>query len=365
MSWLLTNCHVSVNFHNQEVREEGNGMISSARANKDRSDWIVYGFAVALIHLMGLALLLLEARKYPQLLGMGFLAYTLGLRHAFDADHIAAIDNTVRKLVQQRKNATGIGFFFSMGHSSVVFLMTLVTIYSMRWAQERLPEFQHVGGFIGTTVSGAFLLLIGIINLYIWLDIYRIFIELGRGKYDPDELEEVLNKRGFMARFVGPFYKMIQKSWHIFPLEFLFGLGFDTATEIALISISAGAASQTVPVAGILSFPLLFAAGMSLMDTADGIFMIRAYNWAFATPIRKVYYNLTITGLSVVAALFIGFVELAQVLSPKLGLNSEFWVWIQSLDFGNMGYFLAVLFVLVWAVSYGTWKFLHLEKGDS
>ncbi|QNB46771.1 HoxN/HupN/NixA family nickel/cobalt transporter [Thermanaerosceptrum fracticalcis] len=324
--------------------------------------WFGYGLVVAGIHILGLTLLLWQGREYPELLGMGFLAYTLGLRHAFDADHIAAIDNIVRKLVQQKKDATGIGFYFSLGHSTVVFLMTLVTILAMRWSQQNLPQLQEIGGLIGTTVSGGFLLIIGFVNLYIWLDIYRLFLQAGQKKYDDRQLEQLLDARGFIARFAGSFYRFINKSWHIYPLGFLFGLGFDTASEVALIAISAGVASQTIPIAGILSFPILFAAGMSLMDTADGIFMITAYRWAFATPLRKIYYNLTVTGLSVIAALFIGGIEIAQVITPKLGLQGWFWTSVQGLEFSGMGYLLVALFVFVWAFSYGAWKLFNLEK---
>lgn len=325
-------------------------------------NWFGYGVAVAGIHIFGIILLLLQGQDYPQLLGMGFLAYTLGLRHAFDADHIAAIDNTVRKLIQQKKDATGIGFYFSLGHSTVVFLMTLVTVIAMRWSQEKLPYLQEIGGLIGTVVSGGFLLLIGLLNLYIWLDLYRIFLKVRRKHYEEDKLENLLDSRGFLARFAGSLYRLIDKSWQIYPLGFLFGLGFDTASEVALIAISAGAAAQTVPLAGILSLPILFAAGMSLMDTADGVFMINAYRWAFATPLRKIYYNLTITGLSVVAALFIGFIELAQVITPKLGLKGWFWTWVQGLEFSEMGYLMVSLFILVWAFSFGMWKLLNLER---
>ncbi|WP_003542196.1 HoxN/HupN/NixA family nickel/cobalt transporter [Desulfotomaculum nigrificans] len=328
----------------------------------DRPKWFFYALAVLAIHILGLTLLITGAGDHPELLGMGFLTYTLGLRHAFDVDHIAAIDNTVRKLLQQREDPTGIGFFFSLGHSSVVFLMTLFTIFAMNIVQQELPQLKEIGGLIGTTVSGGFLLFLGLINLYIWNDIYRTFTRMRRGEFNEDNLEQLLLSRGLIARIVSPLYRFINKSWQVFPMGFLFGLGFDTASEVALLAISVGAARETIPLAGIISFPILFAAGMSLLDTADGVFMCNAYRWAFATPLRKIYYNLTITGVSVVVALFIGFVEVAQVLSSKIGLNGWVWNWVQNLDLNRFGYLLVFLFVLIWAVSFGLWKFLDLEK---
>ncbi len=329
---------------------------------KGRPKWLRYGAAVAGIHLVGLALLFLKVREYPQLLGFGFLAYTLGLRHAFDADHIAAIDNTVRKMVQQKEDPTGLGFFFSLGHSSVVFILAIITALSMHWAQLHVPQLKEVGGLIGTAVSGSFLLAIGLFNLYIWFDIYRFFKQMRQGKYDEGNLEELLLSRGFLSRFFGPLYRMINKSWHVYPLGFLFGLGFDTASEVALLAISANAATQALPFGVILSLPILFAAGMSLMDTADGVFMTTAYDWAFSTPLRKIYYNLSVTGLSVVAALLIGTVELVQIFSSKLGLNGGIWDWVQNLNFGDFGFLLVGLFIVVWGFSYVFWKVLRLEN---
>ncbi len=183
-----------------------------------------------------------------------------------------------------------------------------------------------------------------------------------RGEYDEENLDQLLLNRGFISRFFRPLYRLINKSWHVYPLGFLFGLSFDTASEIALLAISANLSSQAVPFAVILSLPILFAAGMSLMDTADGVFMTTAYHWAFSTPLRKIYYNLSVTGLSVIAALFIGLIELAQIITPKLGLNSGIWGWIQNLNFGGIGYLLVGLFVLAWGISYLLWKVLRLEN---
>lgn len=324
--------------------------------------WKSYGIIVAVLHIAGIAFLIGSMRDFPPLLGLGFLAYTLGLRHAFDADHIAAIDNTVRKLVQQNQNPVGVGFFFSLGHSSVVCCMAVASAFAAKWAEANIPQLKDIGGVIGTSISGVFLVLIGVLNFIILISIYQLFIKMRRSAYADNQLEQLLHSRGFVTRFLGPLFKLVTKSWHVYPIGFLFGLGFDTASEVALMAISAGAAKSVIPVSGIMALPILFAAGMSLLDTADGIFMTTAYRWAFRTPLRKVYYNMTVTGLSVVAALVIGVIELAQVLSPKLGLSNGFWQWIQDLDFGSLGYILVVIFVLSWAISFGIWKFMKIEE---
>ncbi|GFZ29769.1 HoxN/HupN/NixA family nickel/cobalt transporter [Clostridium zeae] len=329
---------------------------------KKNTNWIFYCVIVVVLHIIGVSLVLINISKYPQIIGLALLVYTLGLRHAFDVDHIAAIDNTVRKLIEQKKDSTGVGFFFSMGHSSVVFIMALITTFSMGWASKNIPQIKEVGSIIGTSVSGAFLVLIGVLNLFIWFDIYKFFKDTRKGKYEEESLEKLLLDRGLIAKLGKPFYKFISKSWHVYPLGFLFGLGFDTASEVALLAISANAATKSIPITMLIALPIVFAAGMSLMDTADGIFMTSAYNWAFSTPLRKIYYNLSVTGISVIAALFIGVVELTQILAPKLGLNSGVWMWIQNLDMANIGYLLVVLFVIMWALSYIIWKTLKLES---
>lgn len=324
--------------------------------------WFGYASVILGLHVVGLMALLPAAAVHPALLGMGFLAYSFGLRHAFDADHIATIDNTVRKLVQQKQDPLGVGFYFSLGHSTVVFFMAVAAALATRWTQHALPHLKEVGGLIGTTVSGAFLLVIGIINLLIWLEIYGIFRKMRLGQHDPEALEHLLLSRGIIARVAGPLFRLINKSWQVYPIGLLFGLGFDTASEVALLALSAVAAASALPLAGILALPVLFAAGMSMMDTTDGVFMTTAYRWAFATPLRKVYYNLTVTGLSVVAALLIGLIELLQVVSQELGVTTGFWKWLQDLDFGTFGYLLVALFVLAWSCSYGAWRFLRIEE---
>lgn len=324
--------------------------------------WFRYGVAVAGIHLLGISMLFINLKQYPQLLGLVFLSYTLGLRHAFDADHIAAIDNTVRKMIQQKQDPVGVGFFFSLGHSSVVCIMAIITAFSMHWVQQSIPQLKAVAGLVGTAVAGGFLLLIGLFNLFIWVELYKFFVNMRRGKYDQENLDELLLNRGLISRFFKPLYRIINKSWHVYPLGFLFGLSFDTASEVALLAISANLGIKEMPLTAILSLPILFAAGMSLMDTADGVFMTTAYHWAFSTPLRKIYYNLSVTGLSVIAALFIGLIELAQIITPQLGLKGGVWRWIQSLNFGSVGYILVGLFILTWVISYSIWKMLGFEN---
>ncbi|HEV2282507.1 MAG TPA: HoxN/HupN/NixA family nickel/cobalt transporter [bacterium] len=321
-----------------------------------------YGSAILALHIGGGLALAAAARAHPALLGMGFLAYTLGLRHAFDADHIAAIDNVVRRLVRDKRSPLGVGFYFSIGHSSVVLLMAAATVLVTQWTQRSLPHLQAAGELIGITVSGGFLLLIGVLNLFIWLDIYLIFQRMRAGHHDAGELEGLLLSRGLVMRVAGPLFRLITRDWHVYPLGVVFGLGFDTASEVALLALAAGAAASALPVWGVLALPLLFAAGMSLMDTSDGVFMTTAYRWAFATPIRKVYYNLTVTGLSVAAALLIGGIELAQAAAHALGLTAGVWGRLAALDLSRLGYLLVALFVLTWSLSYGAWKALRLEE---
>src|SRR5437588_3181294 len=275
-----------------------------------------FGAVILLLHILGWGLLLVYAHQYPFLVGLGVIAYTFGLRHAFDADHIAAIDNTTRKFLQQGKRSLGTGFFFSLGHSTVVFGLAVGLAMATRSVESHFTSFQHYGGIIGASVSGFFLWMIGLLNLIVLLDILRIYRQMKRGEFDQAQLEETLMNRGFMGRFFKRFFNMINESWHMYPLGFLFGLGFDTASEIVLLGITAGVAvnANAPPFLAILSLPILFAAGMSLMDTADGAFMMQAYGWAFSNPLRKVFYNITVTSLSVAIALLIGTIELLAVL---------------------------------------------------
>jgi high-affinity nickel-transport protein len=331
-----------------------------------RTEWIRlagFGGAVAALHIAGWGLFVLYSARYPALAGLGTLAYTFGLRHAFDADHIAAIDNTTRKQLQEGKRPLGVGFFFSLGHSTIVFALVAGLALAAKTVNSHIPSFQDYGGYVGASVSGTFLWIIGILNLLVLLDILRIYRRLKRGAFDERELEERLLDRGFMNRFfVGRLFRFVSRSWHMYPLGVLFGLGFDTATEVGLLAIAAGVATHHVPFLAVIALPLLFAAGMSLMDTADGAFMSHAYGWAFSNPIRKVYYNITVTSLSVAVALAIGTVELLQVLATKLALGGPFWSWLQNLDFGKLGYVVVGLFVITWLVSVAIWKGRRIEE---
>lgn len=337
------------------VIQRGVGMKSKLVLSK-------YIAVILVLHLLGGTLLFLNLKQYPQIIGFSILAYTLGLRHAFDADHIAAIDNVVRKFVQQKKDTSGVGFFFSLGHSSVVFIMAIISAFSMQWAENNIPQLKEYGGILGTVVSGCFLIIIGVINLFLMSEFFKLLKKTKNENYDDAQLEKLLQSRGLISRFLGFFYNRINKGWHMYPLGFMFGLGFDTASEIALLAISVNAVIQNLPVVVILALPLLFAAGMSLMDTADVILMSKAYSWAFATPLRKIYYNLFVTGLSVVAAILIGTIELIQLLVEKLGLNYGIWQSLDKINLGFMGYLLVIFFILFWSVSFSIFKFMKLEK---
>jgi high-affinity nickel-transport protein len=321
------------------------------------------GGAVLILHVLGWGLFLYYSRHSPALAGLGTLAYTFGLRHAFDADHIAAIDATTRKLLQDGKRPLGVGFFFSLGHSTIVFALATALAIGAKTLNSRIPTFQDYGGYVGASVSGTFLLLIGVLNLVVLLDIVRVFRDMRHGRYDRQRLEARLLDQGLMSRFfLRRLGGRIDSSWKMYPLGALFGLGFDTATEIGLLAIAAGVATHEAPFLAIVSLPILFAAGMSLMDTADGAFMCKAYGWAFSNPVRKVYYNITVTSLSVTVALVIGMIELLQVAAAKLSLDSGFWTFLDDLDFGKIGYVVVALFVATWAASLVIWKARRIEE---
>jgi high-affinity nickel-transport protein len=325
----------------------------------------LYG-VVVLLHVVGWGALLTYGIGHPAFLGLGGLAYTFGLRHAFDADHIAAIDNTTRKLLQEGRRPVGVGFFFSLGHSSVVLLMTVALGLAIKTLVEGViggnGQLAHVGSLIGTSVSGTFLVVIGVLNLVILLDVVRLYGRMRRGEYDRTSLQRELVAGGLMARVFGRLFKMVSESWHLYPIGLLFGLGFDTASEVALLAVSAGAAAQGLPFLAIVSLPVIFAAGMSLADTTDGAFMAKAYSWAFSNPIRKVFYNLTVTALSVFVALFVGMVELCQILISQLRLRGGLFDAISGLDFGSLGFVIVGAFVVTWAVAFAVFKLRRVEE---
>jgi high-affinity nickel-transport protein len=290
----------------------------------------------------------------------------LGMRHAFDADHIGAIDNTTRKLMSDGQRPLSVGFFFSLGHSSVVFLLAVGLGLGVKGLSGDVANdhsaLHRATGLIGPTVSGVFLFLIGILNLLVLVGIVRVFLRMRKGEFDERQLEQQLNARGFMNRFYGRATRAVKKPWHMYPLGLLFGLGFDTATEIALLATAGTAAAGGLPFYAILCLPILFAAGMSLLDTIDGAFMNFAYGWAFSKPVRKVFYNITITALSVAVALIVGTIELLSVFADKLNLTGGIWGSVSNLDLNLVGYFIVGLFVATWALALAVWRFGHIEE---
>ncbi|WP_099908670.1 HoxN/HupN/NixA family nickel/cobalt transporter [Streptomyces sp. TLI_171] len=298
--------------------------------------------------------------------GIGVTAYTLGMRHAFDADHIAAIDNTTRKLMEQRKRPLSVGFWFSLGHSSVVFALAVVLSLGVKALAGPLQDdgsaLHQITGLIGTAVSGAFLYLIAIVNLAILVGLWKVFRQMRAGHLDEGALEEQLDKRGLMNRLLGRVTNSVSKPWQMYPLGMLFGLGFDTATEVALLVLAGSGAASGLPWYAILCLPVLFAAGMCLLDTIDGSFMNFAYGWAFSKPARKIYYNLTVTGLSVAVALVIGTVELLGLLADKLHLHGRFWDWISGLDLNTVGFAIVGLFLATWLIALAVWRFARIEE---
>jgi high-affinity nickel-transport protein len=339
-------------------------------------EWTRAGLMVAvvvLLHVVGWLLLAAAVGGHYRIsnteifgFGTGALAYTLGMRHAFDADHIAAIDNTTRKLVGEGKRPLSTGFFFSLGHSSVVFVLAVLLNFGIRSLDEQVKNgnssLQYTTNIIGTCVSGFFLLLIAAFNVVILAGIVKVFRGMRSGAYDDAALEEQLNNRGLMNRFLGPLARRVDAPWKMYPIGFLFGLGFDTATEVALLVLAGTAVVGGLPFYAILSLPILFAAGMSLFDTADGCFMNFAYDWAFAKPVRKVYYNMTITGLSVFVALFIGATELLGLLGQDGNLNGSVWSFFENFNVNTAGFVIVGVFVLTWAAALAIWHFGKLEQ---
>src|SRR6516225_7427022 len=328
---------------------------------------------VLVLHLLGWGLLLAAVSGHYHItsteifgFGTGLLAYTLGMRHAFDADHIAAIDNTTRKLVAEGKRPLSVGFFFSLGHSSVVFVLAVLLNFGIRALNGQVRNsgstLHSVTGTVGTLVSGTFLYLIAGLNVIILVSIGKVFRDMRRGRYDDSELEEQLAKRGLLNRFFGPLARRVDTPWKMYPIGVLFGLGFDTATEVALLVLAGSAVASGLPFYAILSLPILFAAGMCLFDTADGCFMNFAYDWAFARPVRKVYYNLTITGLSVFVAFFIGTVEILGLIEQEYQLGGGFWTFMGNFDINKAGFVVVGVFVLTWAVALAVWHFGKIEQ---
>jgi len=308
---------------------------------------------------------LAEFGDRPALLGAAFLAYIFGLRHAVDADHIAAIDNVVRKLMQDGKRPIGVGFFFSLGHSTVVILAVAAIAVAAAAMKTQFAEFKDIGGVIGTSVSAGFLLILALANLMILRGVWRNFQNVRRGgSLDEDDLDLLMSKSGFFARIFRPLFRTVNRSWHMYPLGFLFGLGFDTATEIGLLGITAVEAAQGLPLWSILVFPALFTAGMALVDTTDSAVMVGAYGWAFVNPIRKLWYNLTITAVSVIVALLIGGLEALGLLADKLKLEGNFWQTIGNLndDLASFGFIVIGVFVASWIASVLIYRWKRFDE---
>jgi high-affinity nickel-transport protein len=306
-------------------------------------------------------------RTQPVLLGTAFLAYGFGLRHAVDADHIAAIDNVTRKLMQEGKRPVSVGFFFALGHSSVVLLAAAAIAGTAKALASQMDLAKSIGGVVGTLVSALFLFAIAAMNFFILLAVWRTFQAVRRGAaFQEQDFDLLLNSRGLLARFFRPLFRLITKGWHMFPLGFLFGLGFDTATEVALLGISATEAAKGLSIWSIMVFPALFTAGMSLIDTTDGVLMLGAYNWAFVKPMRKLYYNLTITMVSVVVAVAIGGIEVLGLIGDQLGLGGWFWDGIGALNdnFGSLGFIIIGIFIAAWIVSLVIYRYQGFDEID-
>ncbi len=334
----------------------------------------VGGMALTIIGLnvLGWGSLALALRGHHQVgktqvfgFGTGILAYTLGMRHAFDADHIAAIDNTTRKLIQDGKRPLSVGYFFSLGHSTVVFALAVMLNFGIRWLDGSIRNntggLHHWTGIVGTSISGTFLWLIGVLNLVVLLSIVRVTREMHRGRFDDRELERQLDNRGLMNRILGGYAKRIDTPTRMYPVGVLFGLGFDTATEVGLLVLAGSAVVSGLPFYAVLSLPILFAAGMCLFDTFDGCFMNFAYDWAFANPMRKIYYNLTMTGLSAFIALFIGTIEILSLIAGEADLTGPFWRFMQTFNINRAGFMIVGIFVATWIVALAIWHFGELE----
>jgi high-affinity nickel-transport protein len=312
---------------------------------------------------------LIAFHDYPALVGTAFLAYAFGLRHAVDADHIAAIDNVTRKLMQEGKRPVSVGLFFSLGHSTVVVLASAAIALAASTLQDRFEALKLVGGTIGTSISATFLFVIAAANFMILRSVYRTFRDVRRGgTFVEEDVDRLLAQRGFLGRLFRPLFRIVSRSWHMYPLGVLFGLGFDTATEIGVLGISAAEASKGLPIWSIMVFPALFTAGMSLIDTSDGVLMLGAYGWAFTKPIRKLYYNLTITFVSVLVAVLIGGIEALGLIADRLNLDGPFWLFVGALNdhFGSLGYLIIAIFVASWLISVAVYRlarFDRLEQG--
>jgi high-affinity nickel-transport protein len=343
-------------------------------SGQERSSIVGMSGFILILHSLGWGVLvgIVTPEHYPMAsgqflgIGLGMTAYTLGMRHAFDADHIAAIDNTTRKLMAEGKRPVSVGFWFSLGHSTIVFGLVALLAFGVRALAGQVENesslVQQITGVVGTAVSGTFLYIIGIINLVILIGIIKVFRNMRQGAYDEKALEEQLNKRGLMNRILSGATKTVSKPWQMYPIGVLFGLGFDTATEVGLLVLAGGAAAFALPWYAIMTLPILFAAGMSLLDTIDGCLMNFAYGWAFSRPVRKIYYNITITGLSVAVAMIIGTIELISIVTQQAGITTGPLAAIANISLDFVGYAIVTLFVLAWVIALMVWKYGRIEE---
>ncbi|HVB44759.1 MAG TPA: HoxN/HupN/NixA family nickel/cobalt transporter [Streptosporangiaceae bacterium] len=352
------------------------GRLAGVRAALTPAEWKRVGGMTALVvglHVVGWGLLAAAVAGHYHIargqlfgVGTGVLAYTLGMRHAFDADHIAAIDNTTRKLIGEGKRPLSVGLFFSLGHSSVVFVLAILLNFGIRALDSQVRNsgsaLHSVTSVVGTTVSGTFLYLIAAFNVVILAGIVKVFRQLRSGRFSDAELEEQLAKRGLMNRLLGPLNRRVDAPWKMYPIGLLFGLGFDTATEVAFLVLAGTAVASGLPFYAVLSLPILFAAGMSLFDTADGCFMNFAYDWAFARPVRKVYYNLIITGLSIFVAFFIGTVEILGLVGQEAHLTGGFWHFMSGFNINKAGFVIVGIFVVTWVAALAIWRLGKIEQ---
>jgi high-affinity nickel-transport protein len=375
MLLLMIDAPGQIDAPRKTVRSKLVSRVGTVRRSLSPAEWSrVGGMAATVIglYIVGFIMLMSAVPAHYHLsktevfgLGTGILALTLGMRHAFDADHISAIDNTTRKLMAEGKRPLSVGFFFSLGHSTIVFILAVLLNFGIRSLDDQVKNsnsgLHNVTGIIGTSVSGVFLYIIAALNIVVLVSIVKVFMDLRRGLYDDESLEEQLNKRGLMNRFFGPLARRIDTPWKMYPIGVLFGLGFDTATEVALLVLSGTAVASGLPFYAILSLPILFAAGMSTFDTMDGCFMNFAYGWAFARPIRKVYYNITITGLSVAVAFVIGTIEILGLLPSELNWTGSVWSWFENFNINTAGFIIVGLFVATWAIALSIWHFGHIE----
>jgi nickel/cobalt transporter (NiCoT) family protein len=329
---------------------------------------------IAGLHVVGFGILILVVAPHKYSLGSsgtfavgtGVTAYTLGMRHAFDADHISAIDNVTRKMMNEDKRPLSVGFFFSLGHSTIVFTLAFLIAVGVKALANPVRDsgslLHKTTNVIGTSVSGTFLYIIAILNIVILISVVKIFFRMRQGHYNEAELEKELNSRGLMSRLFGKRLNRIQEPWQMYPVGVLFGLGFDTATEVALLVIAGSAGAAGLPFYAIICLPILFAAGMSLLDSIDGSFMNFAYDWASSMPVRKIFYNITITGLSIVVALVIGTIELGGLVAQHLGLAGSFWSWFENIDINLLGFVIVGMFVATWAIAVSVWRFGRIEE---